>query len=132
MLFTLENRKYFECSKEEREALLPLIKSICEFAKIARSQGLLAIEDKLEGVEDDFLRYALLLVVDACDYDMVEKQLEIKAVASQKTGVDLLRMIIITDCVLMLQNGINPRLIEERAVLFLGDDIGREDNHADW
>lgn len=48
------------------------IEQIVFFAKEARINGLLALEDKLNGVEDKFLKNSLLLVVDSVEPDKVK------------------------------------------------------------
>ena len=56
------------------------IDQIVDFAKEARINGLLALESKLQEVEDDFLKGGLLMVVDAVDADKVKELLEAKMV----------------------------------------------------
>lgn len=52
------------------------IRQIVEFAKEARINGLLALEDKLRDTEDAFLRNSLMLVVDSVEADKVKTLLE--------------------------------------------------------
>lgn len=52
------------------------IDQLVEFAKEARINGLLALEDKLGAVEDDFLRESLMLVVDSVEPEKVRSLLE--------------------------------------------------------
>lgn len=54
------------------------IDQIVTFAKEARMNGLLAIEDKLNETEDRFLKNALLLVVDSVEPDKVKTLLEME------------------------------------------------------
>ncbi len=54
------------------------IDQLVEFAKEARINGLLALESKLQDVEDDFLKSSLLMVVDAVDSEKVKQLLEAK------------------------------------------------------
>lgn len=54
------------------------IEQIVTFAKEARMNGLLAIEDKLNETEDRFLKNALLLVVDSVEPDKVKALLEME------------------------------------------------------
>ena len=121
MLFTLENRKFFDCSREERESLIPFVRETAELANIIQAKGMLALEPMLPDFEDEFLRYALNLIVDAEDPDEVRRRLEVKAVGSGKTGLDLLRMVITIECVLKLCNGSHSRIVEESGLLYLGD-----------
>lgn len=52
------------------------IAQIVEFAKEARSKGLLSLEDKLQGVSDTFLKSSLMLVVDSVEPEKVHSLLE--------------------------------------------------------
>ncbi len=57
---------------------LDFINQIVDFATEARINGLLALEGKLNEIEDDFLKSSLLMVVDAVDADKVKTFLEEK------------------------------------------------------
>jgi chemotaxis protein MotA len=52
------------------------IDELVELATIARRDGLLALEDRVEAHEDEFLRGGLRLVVDGVDSDLVRSILE--------------------------------------------------------
>lgn len=77
-LSTLKNLpKYFKI------ALFPpkynpreYIDNIVEYAKIARSKGLLALEDSANKCTDPFMKQSLMLIVDANDPDKVRQMLE--------------------------------------------------------
>ena len=52
------------------------IKEIVEYATIARSKGLLALEESANNAKDPFMKQALMLIVDANDPDKVREMLE--------------------------------------------------------
>ncbi len=52
------------------------IADIVEYAKIARSKGLLALEDSANKCEDPFMKQSLMLIVDANDPGKVREMLE--------------------------------------------------------
>lgn len=52
------------------------IDELVEFAKEARVNGLLALEDKLNNTKDEFLKNSLMLVVDSVDPEKVKTLLE--------------------------------------------------------
>ncbi|MEG1477607.1 MAG: MotA/TolQ/ExbB proton channel family protein [Oscillospiraceae bacterium] len=52
------------------------IEQIAGFAKEARMKGLLSLEDKLQGVSDNFLRSSLMLVVDSVEPEKVHSLLQ--------------------------------------------------------
>jgi chemotaxis protein MotA len=64
------------------------IRTLVEFARIARSEGLLALEAKMSGVDDLFLKRALQLAIDGSDPESVADVMraEIKAMKSRHKG----------------------------------------------
>ena len=52
-----------------------IISSLVNFSEKARREGLLALEDDLEEVEDDFLRKGIQLVVDGTDPEIIKSVL---------------------------------------------------------
>lgn len=54
------------------------IRLLVYFAEKARREGLLAIEDEAQNVDDEFLRNGLQLVVDGIDPELVRNMLEIE------------------------------------------------------
>ncbi len=56
----------------------PVIETIVEFAQIARRNGLLALEDKANELQDPFFKQGILLVVDAMEADNVRELLEME------------------------------------------------------
>ncbi len=52
------------------------IEQIVEFAKIARSKGLIALEDSANKCNDPFMKESLMLIVDANDPDKVRAMLD--------------------------------------------------------
>jgi chemotaxis protein MotA len=49
-----------------------IISRLVAFSEKARREGLLALEDDLEEVEDEFLRKGIQLVVDGTDPDIIK------------------------------------------------------------
>ena len=52
------------------------ITQLVEFARKARINGLLALEEDLENIDDAFLKSSMLMVVDSIDPEKVKQQLE--------------------------------------------------------
>ena len=57
------------------------VQELAGMAEIARRDGLLALESKLEGIQDRFVRTGLQLVVDGADEDGIRSVLEIEMAA---------------------------------------------------
>ncbi len=62
--------------KPDKYDPLEYIDSIVDFAKEARSKGLLSLEDKLNQTKDVFLKNSLMLVVDSVDPEKVKELLD--------------------------------------------------------
>jgi chemotaxis protein MotA len=54
------------------------VDQLMEFAEIARKEGVLALETKLEDLEDEFMKTGLQQIVDGVDADAVRDTLEIE------------------------------------------------------
>ena len=54
-------------SRQEKVACLPVVGLILEAARVARSRGVLALEDWAQSRDNDFLRFLIGLVVDGTD-----------------------------------------------------------------
>ena len=122
-MLNFELRRLMECTREDKLACLPLIDKIVGLANTARSQGLLALEDIIPDLGDYLLKTGISMLVDGRDQDTTYEIMTTHIIASYKTGVDLLRQMIICDGVLAIQAGISPRLISEKLVSYLGEDI---------
>ena len=57
-----------------------VIKKIIELSNIARKEGLLALEEAAESIEDDFMKKGILLIVDGTDPELVSNILETELV----------------------------------------------------
>lgn len=67
------------------------IKSIIDLSNVARKEGLLALEEAANGIDDEFLKKGVLLIVDGTDPELVRNILEtelncIEARHSSKTS----------------------------------------------
>lgn len=60
-----------------------VIKKIIELSNVARKEGLLALEEATESIDDDFLKKGILLIVDGTDPELVRNILETELVFIQ-------------------------------------------------
>ncbi len=65
--------KAFKVAKYEESAT---IKQIIDLSNVARKEGLLALEEAAGGIEDEFMKKGLLLIVDGTEPDLVRGILE--------------------------------------------------------
>lgn len=54
----------------------PLIESLVEMAQIARKNGLLALEEKANELEDPFYKRSIMLIIDATEAEKVKEMLD--------------------------------------------------------
>jgi hypothetical protein len=131
-MFTLENREYFKCSAEEKKSCLATIDAIGKIAGIVKDQGALALEDAYdEAVGDFLLQTGIKLIMDDVQVDEIKAILETYIVSSYKTGVELLRQVIVLQGILEILDGKeswykNPQRIKQKLYAFLGEDFVRE------
>ncbi len=64
------------------------IRKIIELSNIARKEGLLALEEAAETIEDEFLKKGILLIVDGTDPELVRNILETELACVEKRHSD--------------------------------------------
>jgi chemotaxis protein MotA len=57
------------------------IKTIIDLSNVARKEGLLALEEAANGVEDQFLKKGILLIVDGTDPELVRSIMETELIS---------------------------------------------------
>lgn len=62
--------------KENSQNAADIIRSIIDLSNVARKEGLLALEEAANGIEDEFLKKGIMLVVDGTDPELVRGILE--------------------------------------------------------
>ncbi len=62
--------------KEEHHDVASLIRTLVSFAEKARREGLLALEEDLNAIEDKFLKKGMQLVIDGTDAELVRSIME--------------------------------------------------------
>lgn len=65
----------FQTNERHPEDIIPTLVS---FSEKARREGLLALEDNLEEIDDEFLKRSLQLVIDGTDPDLIKDVLRIR------------------------------------------------------
>ena len=88
------------------------------FSDIARKEGLLALEEASEGLDlndvtQEFLLQSIMLVVDGTDPELVAEIGMNRIVANSFSSFEGLVVLMYYKAALMIQSGVNPRVIEE-------------------
>lgn len=66
--------------KVPKDSEVDVIKNIIELSNLARREGLLALEESTNSIEDEFLKKGILLIVDGTDPELVRSILEAEIV----------------------------------------------------
>ena len=94
------------------------VKKVIELCKIARLEGLLALEEAVENIslesEEEVLKQLIILVVDGTDTDMVLGIGWARYYAGLWQDYRALRYLIYLEGALSIQAGDNPRLLEDK------------------
>lgn len=104
--------------KQGYDLLCKTIEKMCELTGIARHEGLLVLEEAAFDLGDlhnkEFLSYMILLIVDGTDPKLVEELGMAKYFATGVECFDALQYLIMLTGSLAIQDGENPRVIEEK------------------
>ena len=55
MLHDIQLARRAACSTKDKESLIPLIKKLKEYSELSRREGLLAIEDDIPNMKNEFI-----------------------------------------------------------------------------
>ena len=110
---------------EFNEKSCKVIKQAISFAEKARREGLLALEDELEDIEKDeergILKIGLRLVVDGTENAFIDKVLS-NIIEQEKDEYARRLKIIKKEAVLMINEGLNARLLVVMLVQYLDEE----------
>ena len=102
------------------ESLAGTIRSAAALSAKARSEGLLALEDELEGIDDAFMKLGLRLMIDGTDAEILDEILSIRIGMENDDDVRLLKTMQ-KEAVLSIQRGENTKILTMRLIFHVGD-----------
>jgi flagellar motor component MotA len=114
------------CSKEDQETLIPLVKQLKKMAELANKSGLLALEGELNHIADPFLNLGVQLIIDKVEAENITDILDSDIYYNSSNGRELLKKIITREGLLRIQAGDTPRNVLICTKVFLG----KVDNEA--
>ena len=113
--------------KQDYRDVIEAIIAIDSMSHVARKEGLLALEDKYAqgdtGTVADDIVYGVRLVVDGTDPDLVAEVASNEYLTSKYEGNKALKQYILIRGLLAIQEGMNPRVIEEVLVSLLPSNL---------
>lgn len=108
------------CSKEDQESLIPIVKQLKELSEVASKSGMLALENELPKIDDQFFNLGMQLIIDRVEPENVTAVLDSDIYYNESNGRELLKKIIIREGLLRIQAGDTPRNVEICTRVFLG------------
>lgn len=116
----------FDSTKSYKDVIEAII-VVDEISHTGRREGLLALEEKFAygstGTVADDIAYCVMLVVDGTEPELVAEIATNQYLASKYQGNDALKQYILIRGILLVQEGANPRLIEELLMSLLPNDV---------
>ena len=119
-------------SDADRKQCLPMIDRIMSLGVFARREGILFLIDKTHHEPQFMVRKAIELIWDGLDQDLLRVLLTTLMHAEHYTGAALLERMIIIEGMLSIQAGDNPRILEERMTLMLGETFLKSETFQRW
>jgi len=112
------------CSFEEKEKLLPFIDKLCSYSEQARKEGLKSLEKRLQEIENPYLKYAMGLCIDSILEEETYREVLLKWILmADVKGYELLEHLIIMEAVESIKQGENVRLMRNKLVSILGEEM---------
>ncbi len=108
------------CSLEDQESLVQLVFQLKELSELTTRQGILALENELNGLKDPFLNLGVQLIIDNVEPENIKDILDSDIYYNQSNGRELLKKIIIREGLLRIQAGDSPRNVLICTQIFLG------------
>lgn len=109
-----------QCSDDEKVECFESIKIIADLANKSRRNGILALEGEMRKSNDFIIKKGIQFITDGVDPEYVKEVLETYITADNIKGKELLKRIIAIEGILCIQKGMNPTLIIEKLVAYLG------------
>jgi len=79
-------------SRKKEQDLLPIMRSMIELARKARAEGLLALEEEVNRIEDAFIRKSTQLVIDGTPPELVQSIMEAEIELQEEQGATTRRI----------------------------------------
>ena len=120
--FDFSVREIIKCDNEEKEKCRCIIDKIKYLNDIAQNRSnSLILENAVKDINEPLLEQGVMLMVDGACQDLIVDILGTKIEYGNKTGVELLKDIIILAGVLSIHDGDTSYILEEKLNAFLGD-----------
>lgn len=108
------------CSLEDQESLVNLVFQLKKLSELTAKQGILALENELNNLNDPFLNLGVQLIIDSVEPANIKDILDSDIYYNESNGRELLKKVIIREGLLRIQAGDSPRNVLICTQIFLG------------
>lgn len=122
-MFDIWVNQRMQFTDEDRREALESAGAIIELALLARTSGVLFLDNRIEIYKDTLLKKGLRMAVDMVHADNIKEILQNYIIAGDYRGGALLRRIIIMEGIICLVNGEHPKLVYEILASRFGEDF---------
>jgi len=121
-LYDAEEAQRRGITEEDYPQLRRIIEELTGLADTARSEGLLALEEGIDEIEEPLLKLGMLLVIEGQEPTLVENSLLTALHSGEYRGVELLKRLIIITGVMGIQDGENLSTLKTLLSTYLGEE----------
>jgi flagellar motor component MotA len=111
---------------EERKACLPLAEKIMLLYYTPQAEGVLSMEQLLDNEEDEFLKKAVMMIVDANECEANVKALNKIIKKDKPVGVELLKRLMVVNAMPCLQDIGHEDMLDDVLIERLGEEYAQE------
>lgn len=119
-----------KCNYEEKIHCFEFIKRCVALSEKSRREGLLSLDDDIEGLEHELLRHGIDLICNGKDPVMVRHYLDVSLATGPKEGRECLEDLLAWQTTLYIQSGENPIMVQKLLLAILGK--GFEELYRSW
>lgn len=102
------NPKNLECSLEDKLECLQTVKKLSGYSRLARSEGLLALEEPLSQEKDTFLKQSLLPILDGIGNEQYLHLITTYFLSGNYHGKDFLNNLLIIESIPLIEDCVRP------------------------
>ena len=109
-----------QCGLEEKKECFELILQLRRYASMAQQDGMLALEQELLNVKDEFLSISLQMAIDGVNPDLFRDIQDRRILVDNCTGKELLRRVIITEAIASILSQDSFQVLHYKLLSYLG------------
>jgi len=120
MVFDFSVFQKAACGEHDKRSFEPLIQVILSLSRIAKREGILSLEDNIEGLTDPFLSTGLSMIVNGVAPEFFDEVMITSILSSGLKGKALLSRMIVYSGLHGISRGDDPDLVKTLLEAYVG------------